>query len=84
MSSIPNPRIPEPIVLYGAARRNSTGIDLNDALQAQPLLEAFRSLRSSVWQALGELEDETARFNLDKRLATLQALGLLAGNGSNG
>ncbi|MBV8095518.1 MAG: DNA polymerase III subunit delta' [Acetobacteraceae bacterium] len=66
-----------------AAVRAAAG---GEADKVQRRLASLRPLEawSSVWQALGELEDETTRLNLDKRLATLQALELLAGNGSNG
>lgn len=51
ISSIPNPSIPLPASLYGTARRNSVGLDLNDPLQAQSLLDALRSLDNNAWKA---------------------------------
>ena len=37
---------------------------------------------SDVWHALTRLEDETERFNLDKRQAVVAGLGMLGGNAS--
>lgn len=52
MSSIPNPKIPLPIDLYGNARRNSVGVDLNDPLETQRLLTSLASLKSTDWKAM--------------------------------
>jgi len=50
LSSIPNPKIPLPGALYGKARRNSAGLDLNDPAEVEPLLEALDRLKEKRWQ----------------------------------
>ena len=39
LDRIPHPRIPVPVDLFGAARRNSSGIDLSDVAALEPLAE---------------------------------------------
>ncbi|MEP7242303.1 MAG: bifunctional proline dehydrogenase/L-glutamate gamma-semialdehyde dehydrogenase PutA [Gammaproteobacteria bacterium] len=51
LASIPNPHIPAPAALFGAARRNSAGFDLNDADEVQTLLSSLRALESTAWRA---------------------------------
>ena len=46
---IPHPRIPLPDALYGAARANSAGIDLDHPTQATELLAAMEPFRTSPW-----------------------------------
>jgi DNA polymerase-3 subunit delta' len=50
--------------------------------EEQLRLVALRPLDawSDVWHALTRLQDETERFNLDKRHAIVAGLGLLSGN----
>ena len=45
------------------------------AYAGRPLAEWVR-----VWQALGELQDETERFNLDRRQALIEGVALLRGS----
>jgi RHH-type transcriptional regulator, proline utilization regulon repressor / proline dehydrogenase / delta 1-pyrroline-5-carboxylate dehydrogenase len=47
----PHPRIPLPVDLYGAERRNSAGIDLTDTDRLQPLADAMRHAAVQGWQA---------------------------------
>ncbi len=48
---IPNPRIPLPVNLYGATRRNSLGVDLNEPRQVSALMAAIEPLQATLWQA---------------------------------
>lgn len=50
--------------------------------EAQSRLVALRPLDAwgDVWHALTRLQDETERFNLDKRQAVVAGLGMLGGN----
>jgi DNA polymerase-3 subunit delta' len=57
-------------VVRGAARGRVAG-----PLAHRPLAEWVE-----VWQALGRLQSETERFNLDKRQALIQGLSLLRGS----
>jgi RHH-type proline utilization regulon transcriptional repressor/proline dehydrogenase/delta 1-pyrroline-5-carboxylate dehydrogenase len=50
-SQMPHPRIPLPEVLYGAERRNSRGIDLNDPRTLAPLAEQMAKAAEKGWQA---------------------------------
>jgi len=54
---LPHPAIPLPADLYGAARRNSSGLDLADEAQLQHLAEALRE--AATQQALGPVPDAT-------------------------
>jgi DNA polymerase-3 subunit delta' len=49
--------------------------------EAQSRLVALRPLDAwgDVWHALTRLQDETERFNLDKRQAVVAGLGMLGG-----
>ena len=49
--------------------------------EAQARLVALRPLDAwgDVWHALTRLQDETERFNLDKRQAIVAGLGMLSG-----
>ncbi|PZN30207.1 MAG: bifunctional proline dehydrogenase/L-glutamate gamma-semialdehyde dehydrogenase [Proteobacteria bacterium] len=51
LETIPHPRIPLPIDLYGAERRNSRGIDLNHPHEVARLLGALDELRGTTWYA---------------------------------
>jgi RHH-type transcriptional regulator, proline utilization regulon repressor / proline dehydrogenase / delta 1-pyrroline-5-carboxylate dehydrogenase len=51
LSSIPNRNIPLPSALYGAARRNSIGLDLNDPQDVRALGSALATLKSHSWKA---------------------------------
>jgi DNA polymerase-3 subunit delta' len=50
--------------------------------EEQSRLVALRPLDAwgDVWHALTRLQDETERFNLDKRQAVVAGLGMLGGN----
>ena len=50
--------------------------------EEQSRLVALRPLDAwgDVWHALTRLQDETERFNLDKRQAIVAGLGMLSGN----
>ena len=50
-SQVPHPRIPLPEALYGAERRNSRGIDLNDPRTLAPLAEQMAEAAGKGWQA---------------------------------
>jgi len=56
----PHPRIPLPADLYAPARRNSTGLDLNDEPTLASLEEEFARCRSQSWQAAPILADGAA------------------------
>ncbi|WP_207459580.1 bifunctional proline dehydrogenase/L-glutamate gamma-semialdehyde dehydrogenase PutA [Azospirillum sp. SYSU D00513] len=47
----PHPRIPQPLDLFGAERRNSAGIDLSDAAQIDPLMAAMGEAWAKSWRA---------------------------------
>ena len=47
----PHPRIPLPRDLYGAARRNSTGVDLSDEPGLRALADDMSALAQRTWQA---------------------------------
>ncbi len=49
--SIAHPKIPLPVNMYGAYRRNSQGVDLSDPLQLQPLAEAMQDATKESWRA---------------------------------
>ncbi len=51
LTAIPNPKIALPSALYGTARRNSAGRDLNDVQDVQSLLAALEALKTTQWQA---------------------------------
>lgn len=51
LPSIANPKIPLPTALFGAARRNSIGLDLSNPLDVLSLTGALQSLKSTAWQA---------------------------------
>lgn len=51
MTSIQNTKIPLPGNLYGDARRNSAGLDLNDPRETHSLLSSLASLRDTLWEA---------------------------------
>lgn len=51
LSVIPNPRIPLPGDLFGAARANSRGINLNLPLHAGALDDMLKRYKSKQWQA---------------------------------
>lgn len=51
LATIPNPNIPLPTALYGAQRRNSKGVDLNDISVVEPLLNTLEQLKQRQWQA---------------------------------
>ncbi|WP_118857292.1 bifunctional proline dehydrogenase/L-glutamate gamma-semialdehyde dehydrogenase PutA [Sphingomonas mesophila] len=46
-----NPAILLPNAIFGAARRNSAGVDLSDPLVREPLLERLKALDERQWQA---------------------------------
>ncbi len=46
-----NPAIPLPDSIFGAARRNSAGVDLSDPLIREPLLKNLQGLESRSWHA---------------------------------
>lgn len=46
-----HPRIPLPLDLFGAERRNSAGLDLSDPLQTNPVLSAMTRAASQQWAA---------------------------------
>ena len=46
-----NPKIILPRDVFGAARRNSAGVDLSDPLVREPLLERLKALESREWTA---------------------------------
>jgi RHH-type proline utilization regulon transcriptional repressor/proline dehydrogenase/delta 1-pyrroline-5-carboxylate dehydrogenase len=47
----PHPAIPQPADLYGAARRNSRGIDLSDPVELAALAEAMARFADASWRA---------------------------------
>jgi RHH-type proline utilization regulon transcriptional repressor/proline dehydrogenase/delta 1-pyrroline-5-carboxylate dehydrogenase len=56
-----NPRIILPRDVFGAARRNSAGLDLSDPLVREPLLERLTALESRSWTARPSLGKGKAR-----------------------
>ena len=54
---LPHPRIALPMDLYGAARRNSAGLDLNDESTLASLEKAFERCRRQPWRAAPMLAD---------------------------
>jgi RHH-type proline utilization regulon transcriptional repressor/proline dehydrogenase/delta 1-pyrroline-5-carboxylate dehydrogenase len=56
-----NPRIILPNSLFGAARRNSAGVDLSDPLVREPLLERLKALEARSWTAKPGLGKGEAR-----------------------
>ena len=44
-----NPAIPLPDAIFGAARRNSAGVDLSDPLVREPLLGRLDALEARLW-----------------------------------
>ena len=46
-----NPKIILPTDLFGAARRNSAGVDLSDPLVREPLMERLKALEARTWTA---------------------------------
>ena len=46
-----NPKILLPSDLFGAARRNSAGVDLSDPLVREPLLQRLKALEARSWTA---------------------------------
>jgi RHH-type proline utilization regulon transcriptional repressor/proline dehydrogenase/delta 1-pyrroline-5-carboxylate dehydrogenase len=48
---VPNPKIPAPVSLYGAERRNSRGLDLSDAEELVRLDEALARTCAKPWNA---------------------------------
>jgi RHH-type proline utilization regulon transcriptional repressor/proline dehydrogenase/delta 1-pyrroline-5-carboxylate dehydrogenase len=55
------PRIILPKALYGAASRNSAGVDLSDPLVREPLLERLKALEARSWTAKPGLGKGEAR-----------------------
>jgi RHH-type proline utilization regulon transcriptional repressor/proline dehydrogenase/delta 1-pyrroline-5-carboxylate dehydrogenase len=51
LASIPHPRIPQPVDLYGGERRNSRGIDLNDRAGLSALARAMDAAANRSWTA---------------------------------
>jgi RHH-type proline utilization regulon transcriptional repressor/proline dehydrogenase/delta 1-pyrroline-5-carboxylate dehydrogenase len=51
LPSKPHPRIPLPIDLYGAARRNSRGLDLSDPTRLAPVAAGMADALRRTWQA---------------------------------
>jgi RHH-type proline utilization regulon transcriptional repressor/proline dehydrogenase/delta 1-pyrroline-5-carboxylate dehydrogenase len=67
-----NPRIVLPPDLFGAARRNSAGVDLSDPLVREPLLERLKALEGRSWAAkpgLGKGEGRAIVSPHDHRIA---------------
>jgi RHH-type proline utilization regulon transcriptional repressor/proline dehydrogenase/delta 1-pyrroline-5-carboxylate dehydrogenase len=56
-----NPRIILPNALFGAARRNSAGVDLSDPLVREPLLDRLKALEARSWTAKPGLGKGEAR-----------------------
>ncbi|MEO7410236.1 MAG: bifunctional proline dehydrogenase/L-glutamate gamma-semialdehyde dehydrogenase PutA, partial [Sphingomicrobium sp.] len=46
-----NPSIPLPDAIFGAARKNSAGLDLSDPLVRDPLLKRLDALEARLWSA---------------------------------
>jgi RHH-type proline utilization regulon transcriptional repressor/proline dehydrogenase/delta 1-pyrroline-5-carboxylate dehydrogenase len=63
---VPHPRIPLPADLYGAARRNSAGIDLTDPRALAPLAEVMEQAATGDWQA-GPIVAGEERASADPR-----------------
>ena len=66
-----NPKIPLPQEIFGAARRNSAGVDLSDPLVREPLLERLRTLESRSWTAkptVGKGEGKAVTSPHDRRI----------------
>ncbi|PXF29229.1 transcriptional regulator [Pokkaliibacter plantistimulans] len=64
---MPHPRIPSPVELYGAARTNSSGIDMSNEHRLASLSSALLSSANEAWQAgpiLGCTASEGARENV--------------------
>jgi RHH-type proline utilization regulon transcriptional repressor/proline dehydrogenase/delta 1-pyrroline-5-carboxylate dehydrogenase len=51
LAPTPNPKNILPRDVFGAARRNSAGVDLSDPLVREPLLERLKALESKSWKA---------------------------------
>ena len=51
LDSIPHPRIPQPVGLYGPERRNAAGVDLSDPLALRALDHDMRLADVGPWQA---------------------------------
>jgi RHH-type proline utilization regulon transcriptional repressor/proline dehydrogenase/delta 1-pyrroline-5-carboxylate dehydrogenase len=67
-----NPAIPLPRLIFGAARRNSAGVDLSDPLVREPLLERLKVLESRDWVArptLGKGAGKAVHSPHDRRLS---------------
>ncbi len=64
LESKPHPRIPLPVDLYGEARKNSLGVNLNDAEALISLAEKLKSVSGKTWSATplinGEARDGKA------------------------
>jgi len=56
-----NPKIIRPAELFGAQRRNSTGVDLSDPLVREPLLQRLKALESRTWTARPSLGEGVGR-----------------------
>lgn len=61
LSSMSNPGIPLPVALYGAARRNSVGLDLSDPQDARALASSPASLKSRRWKVAPIIGDVSGR-----------------------
>lgn len=51
LSSIANPKIPLPTALFGAARRNSIGLDLSNPQDVDSLTRSLQSQKGIAWKA---------------------------------
>ncbi|HET7708768.1 MAG TPA: bifunctional proline dehydrogenase/L-glutamate gamma-semialdehyde dehydrogenase PutA [Sphingomicrobium sp.] len=66
-----NPKIPLPSEIFGAARRNSAGVDLSDPLVREPLADRLKALESRRWTArptIGEGEGRPVTAPFDRRI----------------
>jgi RHH-type transcriptional regulator, proline utilization regulon repressor / proline dehydrogenase / delta 1-pyrroline-5-carboxylate dehydrogenase len=61
LSSVANKNIPLPVALYGSARRNSVGLDLNDPQDARALTSSLATLKSNSWKASPTIGNVSAR-----------------------
>ncbi len=59
LDPIPNPRIPLPENIFGAGRKNSSGMDLSDPLVTEPLADALNSLAMVSEMAAPVIRGET-------------------------
>ncbi len=51
VEEIPNPKIPLPKNIYGEGRINSSGVDLSNPVELDPLSDAFYAASKKEWQA---------------------------------